>query len=101
MPEMPQFSRRTFVRGVTAAGAAVPLVALPGGGPAAAAPAVPLKAGTTAAPEKVALRWLEGTPAAGVGSTWGVPWPKGAVASTERFALAAADGADVPVQTWP
>ncbi|GLW27437.1 hypothetical protein Areg01_03780 [Actinoplanes regularis] len=98
MPEMPHVSRRTFVRGVAASPA---FAMLPGGAPAAAAPSVPLKLGTEPAPDRVTLRWLEGKPTSGIGNTWGVPWPKGALAPTESFALTAADGAAVPVQTWP
>ncbi|WP_436521183.1 hypothetical protein [Actinoplanes sp. HUAS TT8] len=93
---MTEISRRTFVRGVAAAPAFAVL-------PAGAAQAVPQQVVTApeAAPERINLRWLEGKPAAGVGNTWGVPWPKGALAADQAFALAAADGADVPVQTWP
>lgn len=93
---MPEISRRTFVQGVAAAPAFAML-------PTGAAQAVPKPALTApeAAPEKIDLRWLEGKPAAGVGNTWGVPWPKGAVDPGQSFALTAADGADVPVQTWP
>ncbi|WP_045742183.1 hypothetical protein [Actinoplanes rectilineatus] len=83
---MPEISRRTFVRGVAAAGAAVPLTGL-------------IKKKAQEAP--VALRWLEGKPAEGVGSTWGVPWPNGALPATERFALHTGDGTAVPVQSWP
>ncbi|MFD7770439.1 Tat pathway signal sequence domain protein [Streptomyces sp. NPDC059787] len=53
--------------------------------------------------DPVALRWLEGgTPAqlAG-GTTWGVPWPRGAFAPDQEFALTTASGEAVPVQTWP
>ncbi|KUL40345.1 Tat pathway signal sequence domain protein [Actinoplanes awajinensis subsp. mycoplanecinus] len=102
---MPHVSRRTFVRGVAAGGAVLPFAQLPGGEPATATPAVPKE--RAAAPETVTLRWLEGTPAAGVGNTWGVPWPQGALVPTESFTLTAgvsgdaAGGADVPVQTWP
>jgi len=39
----------------------------------------------------VALTWLEGhPPAAPLGVTWGVPWPRGACAKDQTFALAGA-----------
>ncbi|SEG97829.1 hypothetical protein SAMN05444920_11177 [Nonomuraea solani] len=52
--------------------------------------------------DDVPLRWLEGgapEQLAG-GSTWGVAWPKGAVAKEQAFALRTAAGQQVPVQTW-
>ncbi|BCY07071.1 hypothetical protein [Actinoplanes sp. L3-i22] len=93
---MPEISRRTFVRGVAAA-PTLGLIAerLP------AAAAVPEKRETASTADPVELRWLEGKPAAGVGNTWGVPWPTGALAPDQAFTLAAADGTTVPVQTWP
>ncbi|HEY1093747.1 MAG TPA: hypothetical protein VGE61_03530 [Glycomyces sp.] len=54
-----------------------------------------------AGPDSVELRWLEGPPAESPGSTWGVPWGQGRFAEDQRFQLTAADGAAVPVQTWP
>jgi hypothetical protein len=94
---MTSISRRTFVRGV----AASPLLTAVPGSPAAAS-TMPLRASAPAtAPESVTLNWLEGKPGANVGSTWGVPWPKGAVPADSPFALTAADGTAVPVQSWP
>ncbi|GGN59933.1 hypothetical protein GCM10010112_15590 [Actinoplanes lobatus] len=92
---MPDISRRTFVRGLAATPMApyIPFKA-PESIPAAVTAVVP-------APETVALNWLEGKPGTNVGSTWGVPWPKGAVPADSPFSLAAADGAAVPVQSWP
>ena len=53
--------------------------------------------------DPVSLRWLEdGVPSQlTAGTTWGVPWPKGALAPDQSFALVAESGASVPVQTWP
>ena len=89
---MPEIARRDLLKGMAAAGAAMPLVPLlETGAPAASAAAVP----------EVRLTWLEGRPGAGASSTWGTPWPKGVVAKEQTFALAAADGTAVPVQSWP
>ncbi|MFC4586861.1 exo-rhamnogalacturonan lyase family protein [Sphaerisporangium corydalis] len=89
---MPEIARRDVLKGMvaTGAGAALPLSLSV---PRSAAPAAPV-------PE-VALRWLEDRPALPTGSTWGTPWPKGVVPKEQSFALAAADGAAVPVQSWP
>ncbi|SDT28250.1 exo-rhamnogalacturonan lyase family protein [Actinoplanes derwentensis] len=92
---MLEISRRNLIRGV----AATPLLATVPGSPAAATPLKTASAPT--APESVTLGWLEGKPGANVGSTWGVPWPKGAVPADSPFALTAADGTAVPVQSWP
>jgi hypothetical protein len=81
---MPEITRRTILQGM----AALPIAAqLPH-----------LRAAGT--PETT-VKWLEGTPTELTGSTWGTPWPKGQVARDQAFALAAADGTAVPVQTWP
>ncbi len=54
------------------------------------------------AADPVALHWLGGTaPAAPVGVSWGVPWPKGAVHATTPMRLTTASGANLPLQTWP
>ncbi|MEV4109574.1 Tat pathway signal sequence domain protein [Nonomuraea sp. NPDC049695] len=45
-----------------------------------------------------ALRWLDRPGEQGV--TWGVPWPRGTVERDAPFALADADGREVPVQSW-
>jgi hypothetical protein len=80
-------SRRGFLAGTGATAAAAAL-----GMPAAAAPGP--------APT-VDLHWLDGPPPTPAGSTWGVPWPRGQVAKGAAFALDAADGTPVPVQSWP
>jgi len=51
----------------------------------------------------VSLRWLEGgVPGQlAAGTTWGVPWPKGALSPDQGFALVSEGGAQVPVQSWP
>src|SRR5438067_2652774 len=82
------FPRRVFLAATTSTAAAA---ALGVGVPAAAAPD-----STTAD-----LHWLDGTPRAPTGSTWGVPWARGQVAKNATFALAAVDRTPVPVQSWP
>jgi len=50
----------------------------------------------------VSLSWLDGTaPLAQTGASWGVPWPRGAFRKDQAFHLTAADGASLPLQTWP
>ncbi|MEU4292374.1 hypothetical protein AB0E63_29465 [Kribbella sp. NPDC026596] len=38
------------------------------------------------------LTWLEGKPTTAAVTTWGTPWPKGAVPANQSFALQSADG---------
>jgi hypothetical protein len=48
------------------------------------------------------VRWLDdqaGKVAQGV--TWGTPWPRGKVKSANHFALRAAGGSLIPLQSWP
>ncbi|MFJ5102682.1 Tat pathway signal sequence domain protein [Streptomyces sp. NPDC088554] len=60
------------------------------------------EARAAAAGEPVSVGWLEDDGlGAAPGSTFGVPWPQGVHAAGTAFALATADGAAVPVQTWP
>ncbi|WP_020387483.1 hypothetical protein [Kribbella catacumbae] len=54
-----------------------------------------------AAVPDVKLSWLEGRPNTAAVATWGTPWPKGSVTADQTFALTAADGSAVPVQSWP
>ncbi|MFC6081905.1 exo-rhamnogalacturonan lyase family protein [Sphaerisporangium aureirubrum] len=88
---MPEIARRDVLKGMAATGAALPLPALFQGAAAASAAAVP----------EVSITWLEGRPALPAGATWGTPWPRGAVPRDQAFALTAAGGAAVPVQSWP
>jgi YetA-like protein len=54
------------------------------------------------AADAVKLNWLDGKPPAAAQSVaWGVPWPKGSVQKTDALTLKAADGTNVPLQTWP
>ncbi|MDL2356462.1 MAG: Tat pathway signal sequence domain protein [Pseudomonadota bacterium] len=56
---------------------------------------------TLAAPGGVAVNWVGDAPALATGVSWGVPWPQGAVAKNQAFALKGADGKALPVQSWP
>src|SRR4051812_13188815 len=72
----------------------------------AAAPVASLIDLPTAAARPVAvpavnLTWLEGRPATAAVTTWGTPWPKGAVPPDQTFSLTAADGSAVPGESWP
>ncbi|MEV0819788.1 Tat pathway signal sequence domain protein [Nonomuraea rubra] len=96
---MVDISRRTMIT-TTAAGTAAAL-ALRGASPAAAQ-AAPTPA-EVHGHDPIPLKWLEGGAPAEVtgGTTWGVPWPRGAFAPGQEFTLTTEAGAQVPVQTWP
>jgi hypothetical protein len=51
--------------------------------------------------EPVSLNWLEGEPPVSSGVSWGVPWRPGEVQRHQAFALTAADGKALPLQSWP
>ncbi|MFC7343548.1 hypothetical protein [Saccharopolyspora griseoalba] len=71
------------------------------GGSAAAAAAVLARPGFAQTPvDRVPLRWLAGPPAASTGSSFGVPWPRGALREGTPLALTS-DGNPVPVQSRP
>ena len=49
----------------------------------------------------VSVHWLGGpAPPIESGVSWGVPWRRGTVRKDQSFALTAADGKALPVQTW-
>ncbi|AOS44224.1 hypothetical protein Verru16b_01285 [Lacunisphaera limnophila] len=93
---MSSLTRREFVRKTTLVAAAAQLAtslrATSTG--SAPAPAAPVRAPDT-------LHWLEGTPAALPGATWGRPWPRGQHPRDTTFQLQTTDGAAVPLQSWP
>ena len=84
--------RRDFIGAALAAGVAPS--ALLHGASATAAPRT--------GPIEAAVEWLDGEPPADgcEGQTWGVAWPQGRVRENAQFALAGADGASVPMQSW-
>ncbi|MFJ3673291.1 Tat pathway signal sequence domain protein [Streptomyces sp. NPDC090106] len=99
---MANLSRRSLLT-TAATGTAAAFVASSAAGTAHAAPSVKDTPVDAQGHDPVPLHWLEGdTPAALTGgATWGVPWPRGAFATGQPFALTTADGKDVPVQSWP
>ncbi|EWS79678.1 hypothetical protein BF93_10125 [Brachybacterium phenoliresistens] len=98
---MVHLSRRTFVASAAVAAGAAQVVGTAAAAPAR--PAAPLEPADPAVAGPVPLHWIEGGAPAVLagGTTWGVPWPRGALAAEQEFSLTADDGADVPVQTWP
>ncbi|MCI2238237.1 hypothetical protein MO973_28070 [Paenibacillus sp. TRM 82003] len=95
---MVHLTRRTVL--ASAAGGAALTAAQPGSARAAATAAPPF---VPKGHDPVDLRWLEGGAPAELagGTTWGVPWPRGALAPDQQFSLTTASGDAVPVQTWP
>ncbi|CAL9340381.1 hypothetical protein SUDANB171_00256 [Streptomyces sp. enrichment culture] len=100
---MVRITRRNVLASAAAAGATALLTSR--ATTAAAAPGtqpVPDPAELTGH-DPVTVRWLEGgTPAElAAGTTFGVPWPRGALAPGQEFSLVADSGGAVPVQSWP
>lgn len=93
---MTPLSRRDFVRKTTLIAAATQLASQL---QAAPSPVETVTAPTEGAPEL--LRWLEGTPALLPGATWGRAWARSQHARDTTFTLQSAEGADVPLQSWP
>ncbi|RJG21266.1 exo-rhamnogalacturonan lyase family protein [Massilia cavernae] len=85
---MAPLSRRGFIK-TGALAAALPL----------AVRATPARA-AAAAPPAADLAWLEGAPSLMTGTTFGVPWPRGALRKDQAFALSGAGGA-LACQSWP
>src|SRR5438105_4746167 len=49
-----------------------------------------------------AINWLGATaPSIESGVSWGVPWPRGTVHKEQTFTLSAADGPNLPLESWP
>lgn len=94
---MSPIPRRSLLKAAAAAGAAAQFSWALGSANAQAAPRA-----EAADADPVTLDWLEdGGLGAAPGATVGVPWPKGAYRRDQTFALTDADGAAVPVQSWP
>jgi len=94
---MPLYSRRDFVKAGALGAAALPIVSALRGEtpPPATRPATKPTTGSAT------LHWLEGTPAAQDGCAWGVPWPRASLPADSVFALEAADGTAIAIQSWP
>lgn len=103
---MSRIPRRTLLKGAVIAGAIsqVPQVAH------ATSPTHPASAVTPPATgpaarvldDGVPLRWLEDRPPdAFIGTTWGVPWPRGTLTRGRTLRLTTGEGQAVPVQSWP
>ena len=95
---MKPITRRSFIRTAAIASVASQIASRSrGAGQSTAAPAPLIASKPGAAP----VRWLEGgVPAFRPGTTWGVSWPQGKHALGTDFAVNAADGSPVPVQSW-
>ncbi|ETS80958.1 hypothetical protein PFICI_08487 [Pestalotiopsis fici W106-1] len=51
--------------------------------------------------DEVSVRWLEGAPSVNLGTTFGLPWPRGKLsANSTTFAAADAQGDQVQLQSW-
>ena len=90
---MADLSRREWIQGAVAAGVGLAVVRTAAAAGSEAPP-------TTAPADDTELRWLEPV-AAAVGTTTGVPWPRGELKPTDPLRVTAADGSAVPAQTWP
>ncbi|MBI3728957.1 MAG: Tat pathway signal sequence domain protein [Burkholderiales bacterium] len=54
------------------------------------------------ADEFIRLNWLEAkTPQVLMGTTVGIPWPRGKIAKSQQFQLINQNGKDLPTQSWP
>lgn len=97
---MSPIPRRTVLKAAAVTGAATTLPwALNDAQPAAAAGLA--AEGEETAQGPVEIGWLEEAGlGAAPGSTFGVPWARGQFPGDQKFALATADGKDIPVQTW-
>lgn len=52
--------------------------------------------------EPVALKWLDSKISGKIaGTTWGVPWPKGALKKDAGLILEDKTGKNISLQTWP
>ncbi|MDF2192377.1 hypothetical protein [Paraflavitalea sp. CAU 1676] len=53
-------------------------------------------------PHPVPLQWLDvAAPAQAGATTWGTPWPQGAVDPNTNFSLQQVNGEALPLQSWP
>jgi hypothetical protein len=95
-------TRREFLKDAAWAGAAIASCTLAEGRLLAAVPARGLNESTHAAPSAVQLSWLgEQPPVLPAGVSWGVPWPRGAMARDRQITVHSADSHSLPTQSWP
>ena len=98
---MNPITRRNFVRSAALATAGTRLINfLPAAtvAPRPVAAVMPKASKPGAAP----VRWIDGAgPPVPAGTTWGVAWAEGSHKADTAWALHAADGTPVPVQSWP
>ncbi|RZJ08275.1 MAG: Tat pathway signal sequence domain protein [Rubrivivax sp.] len=95
---MTDFSRRNFFKTATLPVGGLAGLATVGAAPDAAA--APAPAATQTDPN--ALRWLDGTaPELTLGTTLGLPWPRGQQKKGRDFHAVDAQGKALPLQTWP
>jgi hypothetical protein len=95
---VPRYSRRGFLKQAVMVGASAHL-----GAATQARASTPAGVHRTdARGQSTTLHWLEGDPPPELsGTTWGVPWPRGAFPADQQFTLRTDTGVDVPIQTWP
>ncbi|MFC9244084.1 Tat pathway signal sequence domain protein [Streptomyces sp. NPDC057136] len=97
---MSPIPRRTVLKAAAVTGAATPFSWVLNDTTRSAAAAGTTAEGQTAE-GPVEIGWLEEAGlGAAPGSTFGVPWARGRFPGDQKFALATADGKDIPVQTW-
>jgi hypothetical protein len=101
---MSRVPRRTLLKGAAIVGAASQIPGVAQAQPPPAARTFPPSAYVPETPvldDGVPLRWLEdGPPRAMLGTTWGVPWPRGVLAPDRALRLTTGDGDPVPMQSW-
>lgn len=93
---MTDFSRRNFFKTATLPLGVGGLTGL------AAATAAPAPGPAPAPSDPSALRWLDGTaPELMLGTTLGLPWPRGQQKKGQAFHAVDTQGRALPLQTWP
>lgn len=99
---MKSLTRREFVRTAAVAATVTQLASSLRGAapPIQPAASVPPASGPLPA-DRAELHWLEQASAEPVGTTLGVPWPRGKYPAQTSFAVRTAAGEEVAVQTWP
>ena len=86
-------TRRAFVQAAAVGSAAVSL-------PSVASVNESSRGSAVGQSPSARAHWLEGAPASPVGSSWGMAWPRGAVAADAAFGARADGGTAVPLQSW-